>query len=371
MPKKLFFVALALTLLGAGCDSTGAPPPVSLIKASGPAVYYFADGKRYAYPNEAVFTSWDESFSDVQDVTDATLSSIPLAGLVTYQAGTLIKIQTDPKVYVVDRLNIIRWVSSEDIAISLFGEDWATQVHDVDDTLFAGYKIGAPILSESDYDRLNKVSATYRNYLYDSRDASQTDASKAFPRMGSFTNVASTRFYYTASSTASEAEIWSWAGSVMSGWTQQYEFNLSETTSTTVARSYMKTVGTTAMQRVVTIVTDTGSSVKKVYFYELPFPDGFLVYPRSATNEYSMLDTDAQQLFVTADSEDTVMGWYQTNAEAQGWSQTETGEQSQISRYAVYENPSLQRRMTVAFIEPVSATGTNAFVTTYTVSLPE
>ena len=42
--------------------SAAVTPPDSLVKASGPAVYYYAaDGKRYVFPTEGVYDSW---FSD-------------------------------------------------------------------------------------------------------------------------------------------------------------------------------------------------------------------------------------------------------------------------------------------------------------------
>src|SRR3989338_8316271 len=66
-----------------------------LIKASGPAVYYYtSDGKRSPFPNEHVYNSWFVGFGSVKTITDAELAAISLSGTnMTYRAGTrLVKI---------------------------------------------------------------------------------------------------------------------------------------------------------------------------------------------------------------------------------------------------------------------------------------
>src|SRR4030042_1253399 len=48
-----------------------------LIKASTPAVYYYAaDGGRYVFPNEKTFKTWYVDFSTVKTITDAELAAI-------------------------------------------------------------------------------------------------------------------------------------------------------------------------------------------------------------------------------------------------------------------------------------------------------
>jgi hypothetical protein len=80
-------------------------------------------------------------------VNDDDLSKYRLAANMTLKAGSLIKIQTDPRVYfVADNLGTIRWVTSEAVAERLFGLDWAGRVKDVADSFFINYRIGAPIL---------------------------------------------------------------------------------------------------------------------------------------------------------------------------------------------------------------------------------
>lgn len=118
-----------------------------LVKASGPAVYYYAeDGKRYVFPNERVYYSWFSDFSGVVMITDEELASIPIGGNVTYRPGMrLIKIQSDPRVYAIAPGGVLRWIETEQAAKDLYGADWSKLVDDVDVSLFVNYSIGDPL----------------------------------------------------------------------------------------------------------------------------------------------------------------------------------------------------------------------------------
>jgi len=120
----------------------------SLIKSKSlSAVYYCgADGKRYVFVNDKAYFSWYTDFSGVQIVSDATLASITIGGNITYRPGTrMIKIQSDPKTYVVARGGTIRWVQTEAAATRLFGANWNTKIDDVSDAFFVNYTVGTPI----------------------------------------------------------------------------------------------------------------------------------------------------------------------------------------------------------------------------------
>lgn len=118
-----------------------------LIKASMPAVYYYAaDGKRYVFPNENTYFSWYPDFSTVKEITDEELAVIPIGGNITIRPGTfLIKITTDPKVYAVTSGGVLHWVETEDVAQKLWLSDWASWVVDVPDSFFTNYSIGSSI----------------------------------------------------------------------------------------------------------------------------------------------------------------------------------------------------------------------------------
>lgn len=135
-----------------------------LIKASTPAVYFYAcNGKRYVFPNQDVYLSWYGDFSNVKKITDEQLASIMIGGNVTYKPGSkLVKITTDPKVYALDAAGTLRWLSTESLAVSLYGSNWTGKINDVQDAFFVNYKVGTPIVSLSDYNVQNVLNAATR-----------------------------------------------------------------------------------------------------------------------------------------------------------------------------------------------------------------
>lgn len=142
--------------------ATHAAPNGSLIKSgSNSAVYYLVDSKRYAFPNEKVFFTWYTNFNSVLIVSENELASYPLAGNVTYRPGVkLVKIQTDPKVYAVSRYGVLRWVTSESAATSLYGALWNKNVDDIADTFFINYTVGASISVAAEYPKDTELATT-------------------------------------------------------------------------------------------------------------------------------------------------------------------------------------------------------------------
>lgn len=134
-----------------------------LIKsASGLSVYYYgADGKRYVFPNEKTYKTWYSDFSGVKEISDVELGGITIGGNVTYKPGVkMVKITTDPKVYAVSAGGVLRWVSTEAIAASLYGADWASKIDDIPDAFFINYTVGEPIISSSQYSHSEEQSET-------------------------------------------------------------------------------------------------------------------------------------------------------------------------------------------------------------------
>lgn len=119
----------------------------TLIKASTNTVYYCgADGKRYVFPNQKIYISWYADFSGVIKITDEELAAVPLGGNVNYRPGVrMVKIETDPKVYAVDRGGTLRHVTTPEIAASMYGSKWNTFVDDLSEAFFFNYIIGEPI----------------------------------------------------------------------------------------------------------------------------------------------------------------------------------------------------------------------------------
>lgn len=119
------------------------------------AVYYLgANGKRYVFPNEKTYKTWYSDFSGVKSISQTEMESYPIGGNVTYRPGVkMIKIQTDPKVYAVDKNGSLRWVNSEAVAKALYGDMWNKQIDDVSDAFFVNYTVGTEISSASQYDK--------------------------------------------------------------------------------------------------------------------------------------------------------------------------------------------------------------------------
>ncbi len=134
-----------------------------LIKGSGSAVYYFAqDGRRYVFPNDKTYFSWYRDFSGVIIIPDEHLSSIPLGrSNVTYRPGfKMVKVTTDPKIYVVDRGGVLRYVTSETLARTLYNLNWNDRIDDVPDSFFSNYRIGTPIQTATDYTPADVMTLT-------------------------------------------------------------------------------------------------------------------------------------------------------------------------------------------------------------------
>lgn len=128
--------------------NAAAPQAGDLIKMDGLSTVYFLgnDGKRYVYPHSSVFFTWHKDFSGVVTVSPSELASYPLGSNVVVRAGTkLVKITTDPAVYVVTPNGVLRKIANEANAINLFGSLWARRVIDVSDAFFTNYTIGTAL----------------------------------------------------------------------------------------------------------------------------------------------------------------------------------------------------------------------------------
>jgi hypothetical protein len=111
------------------------------------AVYYIgADGKRHAYTSSRVFFTWYENFDGVQIVTPQTLSSYPLGKNVTYRPGSrMVKFASLDKVYAITSGGRLSWIKTEEVARTLYGDDWNTKVDDIPDAFFNDYAFGPDI----------------------------------------------------------------------------------------------------------------------------------------------------------------------------------------------------------------------------------
>ncbi len=157
--------SLAVALLAATMALPNAPVSAATFSTntaikgeSNSAVYWYAtDGKRYVFPTEGTYYSWFPDFNNVRTITDSELASITIGGNVTYRPGSkMIKITTDPRTYAVSKGGYLRLITSESMAISLYGSEWAKQVHDLPDAFFVNYKMGNTIYSLNDFSVSNE-----------------------------------------------------------------------------------------------------------------------------------------------------------------------------------------------------------------------
>jgi hypothetical protein len=142
-------------------DPTPSPIPVppqsnfaagDLIKGSLSAVYYYSQqGTRHVFVTQAVYDTWyDGDFSTVKTITDAELASIPLGKNVGFRPGSMLTSPSINEVYFVDRGQLLRHISTEQVAINLFGSTWNKQIHDLQDSLLFNYNFGTIINSTTD-----------------------------------------------------------------------------------------------------------------------------------------------------------------------------------------------------------------------------
>ncbi len=159
--KKMFIgfaiFALVVSLGGAPAAASAATViPLSQVQSGDlirgttySSVYYMGrDGFRYVFPNDKTYFTWYPDFSTVKWISDADLGKVQIGGNVTYKPGVkMLKINSDPKTYAVDNGGTLRWVTSEEVAVGLYGADWNTKIDDVPDAFFGNYKKGSDLTS--------------------------------------------------------------------------------------------------------------------------------------------------------------------------------------------------------------------------------
>jgi len=128
------------------------PKPGDLIKSDIiDTVYYFgSDGRRYPFPDVAVFRSWGGEMADVRVISQNKLETYPLGQNITMRSGSLIKLTTWPVVFVVVKGDLVS-IPSEEVAHSLYGGDWAKQVIDLPDLYFVNYTISGKTVNNGTY----------------------------------------------------------------------------------------------------------------------------------------------------------------------------------------------------------------------------
>lgn len=123
-------------------------------------VYYVgSDDQRHAFPDEKTYFTWYTSYGNVSIVSADVLATIQLGMNVTAKPGVrLIKFPSDPKVYAVSYPNVLRWLSTSDVAVQLFGSAWSKNVNDLSEAFAPNYSFGTQISASPDYNTTQEIS---------------------------------------------------------------------------------------------------------------------------------------------------------------------------------------------------------------------
>ncbi|NQV12506.1 M23 family metallopeptidase [Candidatus Uhrbacteria bacterium] len=126
--------------LGASAAAQG-----DLVKSrTRPDVYLVNElGGRDVFPNESVFFSWENDFDSVITLSDEEIADLPIGRRMRYKPCTyLVKSQTNPDVYHAGESGMLRRITSETQASTLFGANWPSLVRDVSDVFWLDYVKG-------------------------------------------------------------------------------------------------------------------------------------------------------------------------------------------------------------------------------------
>ncbi len=118
------------------------------VKKESITAVYFLDSSdiMHTYPNQSIWESYfGDDFSFVETISEEELNTYTLGVNVPYSSGSLFKMQAFPKVYMVGENGLIQWIKTEEKAVELYGDNWASLVHDLSTAFFMDYTVGTPI----------------------------------------------------------------------------------------------------------------------------------------------------------------------------------------------------------------------------------
>jgi len=112
-------------------------------------VYYITEqGTRRPFMDTNTYFTWSDSFDDIVEVADEELPNYAIDGIMLPKEGVvLIKVQSDPSVYMLDDgaddlIPELRKMETEEVAIEMYGVDWADYVIDIEPTFFTKFELG-------------------------------------------------------------------------------------------------------------------------------------------------------------------------------------------------------------------------------------
>ncbi|KAA0205960.1 hypothetical protein EDM68_03765 [Candidatus Uhrbacteria bacterium] len=135
--------------------------PGQFVRSSDGTVYWFAENeRRYVFPDGATLQSWlGGTPGMLNDASDVDLEQYPVGGPMTMRPGSrLVRFASDPTVYVVTRGAVLRAATPE-LASAFYGSEWLLNVETLSVALFSNYRVGAPLVYTSDFDRSAELAA--------------------------------------------------------------------------------------------------------------------------------------------------------------------------------------------------------------------
>jgi len=126
----------------------------TLIKSSGPTVYYIKDGKKKAIPSLALFYKYKFKWQNVKILSDTKLTNYPDDGILFWPDKSLVKKAGDNVVYYIKNAKLHRLVNQK-IFLAL-GFKWKDIINLSADE-FKYYTLGASITNLSDYKNIDKL----------------------------------------------------------------------------------------------------------------------------------------------------------------------------------------------------------------------
>jgi len=155
--------------------------------------------QRHAFINEQIFFTWQNNFDRVITVSDSILASLPLSSLVLPKPEVvLVKIQSDARTYAVDNAQQLRWLTTEESAINLYGTNWANYIIDLPPTIFPHFTRGLDLTS-LDYSPNLSVLKTRSQLVSTTNEV--------------INNPLSNTIFYTDPNSDARQQITAWAGS--------------------------------------------------------------------------------------------------------------------------------------------------------------
>jgi len=114
-------------------------------------VYYVEGTTRRPFLDAQTFFTYADNFDAVIDASDDYLANYTIGTPMMPKAGSvLVKVVSVNKVYALEADDTLRWITSESVASSLYGSNWADFVIDVPVTAWGHFNFGEDVDSEDD-----------------------------------------------------------------------------------------------------------------------------------------------------------------------------------------------------------------------------